>query len=49
MHKSVILWAFLVGIVTYSGKSLVDSGVFRYIEKNGIEKCRLIVPSDGDN
>jgi len=36
-------------IVAFVGKYLIDMGVFRRIETKGLDKCRLIVPSDGGN
>jgi len=45
MMKSMVF----ILIVAFVGKYLIDMGVFRRIETKGLDKCRLIVPSDGGN
>ncbi|CAF3350970.1 unnamed protein product [Rotaria sp. Silwood1] len=49
MGKFIVLLTCLVLILAYIGKKLIDFGVFRDIKTVGIDKCRLIVPSDGDD
>jgi len=49
MSKSTVLWPCFILISAFIGKFLMDAGVFRRIETKGLDKCRLVVPSDGGN
>ena len=49
MSKSIILWPCLIIILALLGKYVKDLGIFRRIEKIGLDKCRLLVPTDGGN
>lgn len=42
-------WIVLILIVAFFGKYLMDAGIFRRIETQGLDKCRLIVPAGGGN
>ncbi|CAF3443277.1 unnamed protein product [Rotaria socialis] len=49
MTKSLVIWFFFAIIAAFIGKYLVDLGLFRQIETKGLNKCRLMIPSGGED
>ena len=49
MLKSVVFFCLLAIIGGYLVQYLADAGLFRTLEPVGLDRCRLIVPSNGGN